>query len=962
MPLFKTPPKQLNARLVKHLNQLAKAGLDISEFDKKKILRLEEVDALLIQDINKFHNQNISQYDKIYPYLQALMNDLKKVDKDSKKYDETEKNRIKELVQGIATLVQAPKKIDEQTRQERLKQLSNWKFRVNEYPELASILINNWTQTQEIAKAAGTKTNYIFYSGLPAIRDIINEKTLPYLVEIAKVAGENTEVVFEYGLSRIRSIIDEKTLPYLVEIAKAAGETMLTVFSDGLPKIRDIINIDEKTLPYLVEIAKVAGEKTIDVFYDGLSAIKDIVNEKNLLSVGLQLAEIAKAAGTNAEDVFKQGFPVIRDIININEETLPYLVEIAKVAGTKSFSVFRSGLFVMKCFINEKKLPKVKYYFLHILKKTKGKEIETFRELRYLKFFFEYFKISTFPLLINPTVDSQGPASFLCFEQYGKIAEQGGVQNEKDLELLVWIVSKKQRTAPDILKNIIVKGLQEKIISKPISQDGEIIKQFLQNSPANLIELYVEFRNIYQGAHQDKHIHYEKLFKDVRQLKKEIISGSLTKNYDENILLGTLYSVFPPELTADTNANREEYKRVIENRQDRQSDIPSELNKLSGLTVRIPKGGFILKEEINTRSWNNLIEAVNEINQKPIPINPAETGMHILTDFLNGELRKKQKDYLKYIYSFSVQLGNSLPSFGSEYETLKKYKEFIGDRLRNDLIFSLLSKAQEKYKNEFLKLTNTNKDYRAFAKILFGIWNSKMKNKEEKIIEIINSKGFQITNIGWPQNINVDQINQFLITNSSNIIDKSLVQKIFNQLYGEQYEDMQKEMTKFEFKKEGRSLIGTPFKFILSKRRMHSVAMFNFGVCIADDDGFWDEPDMWQMIILDEEQNACGGVIYRTIEEGQNRYLIASIQPNSKILASVSPNNLYKKIIQYSKTMVKKLGYTNLLIPTDPTIHSNRGSMRELIPAQQYPEITLKHKYVFSDGPYNLHYQEFYIV
>ena len=59
MLLFKTPPKQLNARLVKYLNRLAKAGLDISEFDKKKILRLEEIDALLIQDINKFHKQNI---------------------------------------------------------------------------------------------------------------------------------------------------------------------------------------------------------------------------------------------------------------------------------------------------------------------------------------------------------------------------------------------------------------------------------------------------------------------------------------------------------------------------------------------------------------------------------------------------------------------------------------------------------------------------------------------------------------------------------------------------------------------------------------------------------------------------------------------------------------------------------------------------------------------------------------
>jgi len=36
MRILKTYPEKLNARLVKHLNQLAKAGLDISEFDKKR--------------------------------------------------------------------------------------------------------------------------------------------------------------------------------------------------------------------------------------------------------------------------------------------------------------------------------------------------------------------------------------------------------------------------------------------------------------------------------------------------------------------------------------------------------------------------------------------------------------------------------------------------------------------------------------------------------------------------------------------------------------------------------------------------------------------------------------------------------------------------------------------------------------------------------------------------------------
>ncbi|MCF7871534.1 hypothetical protein K9L97_00715 [Candidatus Woesearchaeota archaeon] len=1170
MSIFKTPPKQLNARLVKHLNQLAEAGLNISDFDKKKILRLEEIDVLVIQDINEFHKNNIHHYDKIYTYLQALMKDLEKVVNEPSKYDKQEKNRIKELIEGIANIEQKPKQIDEKTRQERREQLNQMYYSLNEYPDLENVLINNWSQTLEIAKAAGDRKYDVFVRGLPLmkesinennllfiglqmaelskslwihshvlefylpdIREILNEKTLPYIVELVKALGvDQTESVFKHYLPELVDILNENTLPDMVKLVKSSGDQAGEVISFCSYQIENILN--EKTFPDIIKIVKAAGDYRLLVLEKGLSKIRDILNENNLLSIGLQLVKIAKVSGDQAESVLKSfyyvkfkinqnnvlsiglqlselfkaegelskhvlmfGFREIKNIINennilsiglslaelikylkfnsinflkywglhkikdilnekklfylaeiskaagdekngfffyglleikdvltektlaylveiakvirsethsffndglleikpaLNEKTLPYLVEMVKLTGDQTNHVFKHGLSSIKEIINEKtlphilqivkaskehtkvvfceglptikymineeNLPKITEYFIHILQKTKGAEWENFSKFELLLPYFNRFKILTFPLLIIPTVESQGPASFICIECYSGIAKYEGVYNEKDLELLVWITSKKQRKAPDILHNLILEGLKQNIIQKPISHDAEIIKQFLENSPAYLLEIYTEFRNIYIGTHEDKHIHYEKLFKDVKQLKKEILDGNLTKDYDENILLGTLYSVFAPEVTVD----RQQYKRAIQNRQDRQSDIPGELNKLSGLTVRISKGGFVLKEEVNTQSWNNLVEAVTEINQKPIHIDPAETGMHILTDFLHGDLRNKQKEYLKYIYSYNIQLGNQLPSFSSEHETLMKYKEFIGDRLRNDLILSLLSKAQEKYKNEFLVLTNTNKDYRQFAKTLFGIWKSNMNNKENKIIEIINSKGFNIQEINWPENIDVDQINQFLIQNSSNIIDKSLVQQIFNQLYGEQYENMQKEMTKFEFKKEGRSLTGTPFKFILTKHKMHSVAMFNFGVCVAIDDKLWNQPDMWLMIILDEEQNACGGVIYRTIQEQGNTYLIASIQPSSSILASVSPDNLYKKIIQYSKTMVKKLGYTSLLIPTSSTIHSNRGSIQELINAQQYPQITLKQEYAFSYSPYHYTYQQFYIV
>ncbi|MBW2975546.1 hypothetical protein KY366_07535, partial [Candidatus Woesearchaeota archaeon] len=398
-------------------------------------------------------------------------------------------------------------------------------------------------------------------------------------------------------------------------------------------------------------------------------------------------------------------------------------------------------------------------------------------------------------------------------------------------------------------------------------------------------------------------------------------------------------------------------------REDRQSDIPAVLNRISGLKVKISKGGYILKDELDVKSWNNLVEAVNEVNRKKIKIIPHDLGYNLFKEYRDGSLRQKQKQYLKWIYAFDSNEGHSLPNFNTDHETLMKYKEFIGDRLKNNLIFTLLSKAQEAYPKQFSELLGISKrDYKKLAKTLLGLWKSDAPQKEERIKSILERNAFFVEEINWQPNITINEINDWLNSLSSNVIEKELVQKIFNDLYGENYGQMQKEMEKFEFKTEGKSGFGRPFRFILSKRKMHSVAMFNMGVCVAPDDKLWNSPDFWQMIIFDEEDNGCGGVIYRTIEEDDKKYLIASIQPSQGILSSVSPEQTYARIIKFSKLMRKGLKYQNLLIPTDSVIHSNRSSIQSIIPSMNYPTLTLKRKYDFSYSPYHYQYQKFYIV
>ena len=114
------------------------------------------------------------------------------------------------------------------------------------------------------------------------------------------------------------------------------------------------------------------------------------------------------------------------------------------------------------------------------------------------------------------------------------------------------------------------------------------------------------------------------------------------------------------------------------------------------------------------------------------------------------------------------------------------------------------------------------------------------------------------------------------------------------------------------------------------------------------------------MIIFDEDKNANGGVIFRTIEEEGKKYLVLSIQPNSSILSYCSPETVYEKILQYSEMMRKLLKYDSILIPTSTTIHSNRSSMQTEIAKGNYRKISLKKSYDFSYAPYAYSYSEFY--
>jgi len=636
---------------------------------------------------------------------------------------------------------------------------------------------------------------------------------------------------------------------------------------------------------------------------------------------------MTQAAEKNIPDIFFSGISTLRYLLEKDPASWSYLIE---------------------------NFPKIKDY-------CNGNEEKTYDSLRKLEPLLNHFGIDLFDLLIFPTLKSQKIASFLCFESYGEISQV--IQTEDDIKILIKILSERKFKAHDFLQHILVNGIKENIIATPLSKEKEYLIPFLKNSTVDLIEVYKEYKIIMASDHPEKHLHLERMFKELKTIQKDIFNGVLTKEYDSKLLIGMLYSVFSPELTVP----RRRYELIYDNRTDRQIDIPKVLNKISPEEVKISRGGYALKsgEELNDESWKMLIEAVSEINSKPQKaLIPEKLGLALLSSFTNKTLKKRRKAFLTLIYQYSVNTGTGLPEFNAEHSTLMKYKEWMGDRLKNDLITTLIDTAYQKNKVKFSQLiekVKKPKKYAGLAKTLFGLWMSEKKDKEVRIKLILEKNGFYAEKIDW-QVSKWQDVEVWLKQQGAGTISKKLISDIFSELTGEDYNQMHKQMNKFEHSHQSSGKGGAKYLFMLSKKRPHSVAMYNFGVCVASDNKLWNMTDFWQLIIWDNNFKACGGVIYRTIEEAGKKYLIASIQPNSTILSEVSPVHLYDQIIKYSEKMIKKLKYDSLLIPMEGTIHSNRGSIQAIITERNYPRKVLLKEYEFSYSPYNYTYKQFFIV
>ncbi|MFT4343296.1 MAG: hypothetical protein ACMXYE_00955 [Candidatus Woesearchaeota archaeon] len=511
--------------------------------------------------------------------------------------------------------------IDPSVREKRIAQLKEWSFPVEKYPKETEFLVNHFEDCEMMEKVAGESARVLFRYGLPAVAEVglVNERYWPGLVEMAKAAGESSGDLFYLGFPAVAKLglINEHYWPELVEMAKAAGEGACTLFINGLPTVAKLGLVNERYWLGLVEMAKAAGISTGNLFCHGLFAVSEagLMNEHYWPVLVKTLPEMAKAAGESSGDLFEYGLATFARAGLLNERYWPVIVktlpEMAKAAGKNAEFLFEYGLpaVAQAGLVNERSWDFVRKKLVEYHKNFKGAERDNWN--LFPKRLCKLYGIDVFPLILDPVIKSQTVASFLCFEQIEEMAELGALQTPEDAKVLTKIITQNGRRAADILKNLLVPIVQKKLLQKPLATEKDCLLAFLKESPVMLPELFKQFKDLYYN-NPNREAHAEQLFKHAKVLIKDIRNGSLSQNYDQHLVTGVLYSVFSPELSID----RQMLETALNNREDRDSDIPREVGKLKEINVKISKGSYVQTDEINTDAWNIIVNAVNFVNQQ----------------------------------------------------------------------------------------------------------------------------------------------------------------------------------------------------------------------------------------------------------------------------------------------------------------------------------------------------------
>lgn len=570
---------------------------------------------------------------------------------------------------------------------------------------------------------------------------------------------------------------------------------------------------------------------------------------------------------------------------------------------------------------------------------------------------------------IKPMMAAQGEAAFLYFQGIQLILQRyrfATMLHPKARDYLVLVAKKYGAHARNILEELL-----EKVES--IADEQEMIEAYLLDIGPVDIDLYQAYKTARETGDQAR---VAEMVQTVGELQTKVYEGEMSPaDFANPLYPAVVYYTFPPAV----GLTQQQYDQLNRSRPDRQDQIPGELDDFQHRRLEVATGRYVLEgdEELNLEVWQEMGKTVRKVNAafdagelKDIDaVTVAETLIEMYVQ--RGSNQPEKRSFLfDTMYRFHLLKDGGKLETGYEISVagLMKYKEFLGEHVKNDLIRECLLRWKISKPEAFVALQEQVIQQHLDASIGQVLASVRAINKQTneakkqtaiaKLNDFLSTYGLQFEDV---KDASRSEIVDLLSKALGTVADEELVIRLISAgLMGPINVNMRREIDKFSFESEVGEQETRHLELVISKRREHGVAGYNMGVCVTPDTRLWDDNTFFNVIIFDQETHTAAGGMHVLIREGY--VCLPGINPSIQLLSTVDTSQLYDQLITYAKAIASKMGLKGVLIPTYKVIHSNRSQIQSHIQAQKYKIVTLLRTADFSYNPYHYSFKECYQV
>lgn len=565
---------------------------------------------------------------------------------------------------------------------------------------------------------------------------------------------------------------------------------------------------------------------------------------------------------------------------------------------------------------------------------------------------------------IKPILDAQSVAAFLYFESIWGIKNSPNFP-PSDIDYITLVAKKYGTLALNILENILAKV-------PDISVEKDIIESYLEYIWIAHIDLYNQYKEI-----KTNWGNLDTIKENISVIQSKIHEWDMIESdFKNKITPAILYHTFPPAMAITQN----QYNHLIQRRPDRRGDVPASLDPLQYQKFSVGTGHYELGEgaELELDIWNALGVAVKKVNSEKVDmekwvskIDPVEVAEKLINIYQTKGINEgENRAYLfeaMYRYHLSKEGWKLSDSYELSQAGLMKYKEFIGDTVKNDLLSEVIASWKLTNGDRWVALKkdtqnrfamDNDKLYMKINGLLQGLKHAKDdagKQKARKTLDtFLADYGIAYEQI---QDMDTTSLKDFIAwQNLQRDWEEVTIRVISSYLAGTLNSQMRKEVDKFQFSDDQAGEREHELEFVISKKKEHGMVGFNMGVCVAPDAELWNDPTFMNVIIFDPKTKQAQWGMHLLIRE--NCLCLPGINPSTDLLGTVDNEKLYIAMIDYARAIAKNLGLKKVLIPKEAEIYSNRSQIQNIIPSKAYPTHKLEQIAKFSYSPYEYSFQD----